>query len=32
MKPKGKMSRATLRTKGKEGYHIRETRNMGRQG
>jgi hypothetical protein len=25
MKPKGKLSRARLRTTGKEGYHIRET-------
>jgi len=31
MKPKGKLSRARLGTTGKEGYHIREMRKMGRQ-
>jgi len=30
MKPKGKLSSARLRTTGKEGYHKREARNMGR--
>jgi hypothetical protein len=31
IKRKGKLSRARLRTTGKEGYHIRETRNVGRE-
>jgi hypothetical protein len=29
MKTKGKLSKARLRTTGKEGYHNRETRNIG---
>jgi hypothetical protein len=31
METKGKLSKARLRTTGKEGYHNIETRNMGRQ-